>query len=68
MKSVIFQSDYSDSVLRLVQTDEGDIVVKISGSGEMRVATQGGQLHGDDLVEVVNAFKKIIDVLEKQSK
>ena len=66
MKSVIYKSDYSDAILKIVQTDDGDIVLKISHPGEMRIATQGGKLHGDALVSVINSFKNIINVLEKE--
>lgn len=67
MKSVIYKSDYSDAILKIVQTDDGDIVLKISHTGEMRIATQGGKLHGEDLVSVVDSFKNIIDILEKNN-
>ena len=66
MKAVVYKSDYSDAMLKIVQTDDGDIVLKISHPGEMRIATQGGKLHGEALVSVVNSFKNIIDVLEKE--
>ena len=66
MKAVVYKSDYSDAILKIVQTDDGDIVLKISHPGEMRIATQGGKLHGAALVSVVNSFKNIIDVLEKE--
>ena len=55
MKSVVYKSDYSDVMLKIVQTDDGDIVLKISHPGEMRIATQGGKLHGEALVSVVNS-------------
>ena len=67
MKSAIYKSDYSDAILKIVQTDDGDIVLKISHPGEMRIATQGGKLHGEDLVSVVNSFKNILDILEKNN-
>lgn len=66
MKSVIYKSDYSDAMLKIVQTDDGDIVLKISHPGEMRIATQGGKLHGEALVSVIDSFKNIINVLEKE--
>ena len=66
MKSVIYKSDYSDAILKIVQTDDGDIVLKISHPGEMRIATQGGKLHGEVLVSVIDSFKNIIDMLEKE--
>ena len=68
MKAVVYKSDYSDAMLKIVQTDDGDIVLKISYPGEMRIATQGGKLHGEALVSVINSFKNIIDVLEKEGK
>ena len=61
-----FKSDYSDALLKIIQTDDGDIVLKISNPGEMRIATQGGKLHGEDLVSVINSFKNIIEVLNKR--
>ena len=66
MKAVVYKSDYSDAMLKIVQTDDGDIVLKISHPGEMRIATQGGKLHGEALVSVVDSFKNIIDVLEQE--
>ena len=63
MKNAMFKSDYSDALLKIIQTDDGDIVLKISNPGEMRIATQGGKLHGEDLVSVINSFSNIIDVL-----
>lgn len=66
MKAVVYKSDYSDAMLKIVQTDDGDIVLKISHPGEMRIATQGGKLHGEALVSVIDSFKNIIDVLEKE--
>lgn len=62
MKNAMFKSDYSDALLKIIQTDDGDIVLKISGPGEMRIATQGGKLHGENLVSVVHSFSNIIDV------
>lgn len=66
MKNATFKSDYSDALLKIIQTDDGDIVLKISNPGEMRIATQGGKLHGEDLVSVINSFKNIIEVLNKR--
>jgi hypothetical protein len=66
MKHAMFKSDYSDALLKIIQTDDGDIVLKISNPGEMRIATQGGKLHGEDLVSVINSFKNIIEVLNKR--
>lgn len=64
MKNVLFESDYAPGTyLRIVQTDDGDIVFKISGSGEMRIATNGGKLHGKKLVAVCKAASALIDAL-----
>lgn len=63
MKTARFQSDYSSCNLNLIQTDDGDIVINIFGEGECRIATSGGKLHGDSLVEVVNKFSEIIDLI-----
>ena len=66
MRSVLIQSDYSDSKLRIVQTDDGDIVLKVIGDGEFRIATNGGRLHGEDLVSVVTSFATILDTYQKK--
>lgn len=64
MKTVLFESDYAPGTyLRIVQTDDGDIVFKIKGSGEMRIATSGGRLHGKKLVAVCKAASALIDAL-----
>lgn len=66
MKSVTFESDYAPGpTLQIVQTDDGDIILKVRGSGEMRIATSGGKLRGRKLVECVEGFSKIITALEK---
>ena len=63
-----WRSDYApDTVLTLVQTDDGDIVLRIHGKGEMRFATSGGKLHGQDLATVTSAFADIIRVLQKHA-
>ena len=66
MKTAIYKSDYSDAILKIVQTDDGDIVLKIIGDGEFRIATDGGRLHGEDLVQTIEAFKKILCIFEKK--
>jgi hypothetical protein len=67
LRSVLIQSDYSDSKLRIVQTDDGDIVLKVIGDGEFRIATNGGRLHGDDMVSVVTSFATILDTYKKKT-
>lgn len=66
MKQARFISDYSPyTSLTITQTDDGDIVLKIRGDDEMRIATDGGKLHGEDLVRVCNAFNAIIETLSQ---
>ena len=68
MKSVIYESDYAPgTTLQIVQTDDGDIVLKIRGNGEMRIATNGGKLHGVALTECIQGFTKVINALEKEA-
>lgn len=64
MKRTVFESDYArGTTLFLMQTDDGDIIVKTRGEGKMRIATSGGKLHGKDLVDCVNGFAKAIDAI-----
>lgn len=67
MKTTVFESDYAPGTfLRIVQTDDGDIVFKISGNGEMRIATSGGKLHGKKLSAVCAAANALIDALSAE--
>lgn len=64
MKHIKIQSDYSpDTYLHLTRTEDGDVVFKISGKGEMRIATNGGQFHGKQLVSVCKAIDFLITAL-----
>lgn len=65
MKIAKIESDYSPSKLSLIQTDDGDIVVGLYDRGEFRLATSGGRLHGQYLVDVLNKFSELIDLLNK---
>ena len=66
--SVKIPSDYDpNTFLRLTQTDDGDIILKVVGNGEMRIATSGGYLHGMDLVAVIQALGTVIDTYKKVS-
>ncbi len=64
MKGALVRSDYSLTKLSLIQTDDGDIIVKTTGTDEFRIATSGGQFHGEKLVEIVNKFSELIDLLD----
>lgn len=62
MKYIEVHSDYSpDTYMKMVRTDDGDVVFKICGSGEMRIATSGGHLHGKKLVAVLQAANDLMD-------
>lgn len=62
-----FVSDYSpETKLMLMKTVDGDVVLKIRGPGEMRIATSGGKLHGNDLVDVIKSFDTIMRIMAKQ--
>ena len=64
MKHIKVQSDYSpDTYMKMVQTDDGDIVFKICGEGEMRIATSGGQFHGYKLVKIVKVLDAFMDAI-----
>lgn len=64
MKHARFESDYAPGTfLRITQTEDGDIALRISGDSEFRIATSGGRLHGEELVQVCGHFSAIIDVL-----
>lgn len=63
MKAALVRSDYSTTKLSIIQTDDGDIVVKTHGSDEFRIATSGGQFHGEQLVKITNKFNELIDLL-----
>ena len=64
MKRAVFESDYAPgTTLFIMQTDDGDIIMKTRGEGEMRITTYGGKLHGKDLVDCINGFSKAIDAL-----
>lgn len=69
MRTATFVSDYSPTTrLHVFQTDDGDIILKIHGDGEMRIAMNGGRLHGENLVRVSEAFSTLIEVLENEKK
>jgi hypothetical protein len=66
-KTAKFESDYTrGTFLRLTRTADGDIVISIHGDGECRIATSGGKLHGEKMVEVVGLFSMIIDALNNK--
>lgn len=63
MRGTLVRSDYSTTKLSIIQTDDGDIIVKTYGTDEFRIATSGGQFHGEKLVEIVNKFSELIQLM-----
>ena len=62
------KSDYStNTVLSIVRSEDGDVCIKIFGDDEMRIATSGSRLQGDDLVRVIDAFQNLMDVIDSMS-
>ena len=74
MKLAKVVSDYGPTgdcpagTLCIVQTDDGDIAVRVFGRGEFRLATSGGQFHGKRLVDILNKFSELIDLLNAEVK
>lgn len=63
-KTVYIKSDYDTNTgLRIVRNIDGDIIFKISGKGEMRIATNGGKFHGKKLCAILKASEALIDAL-----
>lgn len=61
MDQVRFESDYAPGTsLTITRTDDGDIILHIRGEGEMRIATNGGKLHGAPLVLCCNGFDAVM--------
>lgn len=69
MKCVKVKSDYSpDAYMKIVINDDGDIMFKTYGAGEMRIATSGGQFRGEQLVAVCDAAKALVEALSMGEK
>lgn len=68
MKLARIRSDYSTSKLTLMQSDDGDIIISIKtyGNDVFRIATSGGQFHGEQLVNIVKKFEELIDLLNEK--
>jgi hypothetical protein len=49
-------------------TEDGDVIFKIRGPGEMRIATSGGALHGAQLAQFCEAAKAMLEVVEGNNK
>lgn len=58
------RSDYCPETCMLItRSDDGDVAIKIIGDGEMRIATNGSRYKGNDLVNIVDAFQNLINVI-----
>lgn len=61
---VKIQSDYSpDTYMRIHRICDGDVIFKIRGKGEMRIATSGGQFHGKKLIAILDAVKALMEAI-----
>lgn len=68
MKIAKVVSDYGPTgTLVLVRNDDGDICIKVFGRGEFRIATSGGQFHGQRLTDIVNKFSELIDLFNEEA-
>ena len=64
-QTALFQSDYSpDTTMRITMTEDGDVIFKIRGPGEMRIATSGDQFHGEQLVKICAAAMALMQAIE----
>ena len=68
-RTALFQSDYSpDTTMRITMTEDGDVIFKIRGPGEMRIATSGGHFHGQQLAKFCEAAKAMLEVVQESNK
>lgn len=68
-RTALFQSDYSpDTTMRITMTEDGDVIFKIRGPGEMRIATSGGHFHGHQLAKFCEAAKAMLEVAKENNK
>lgn len=68
-RTVSIRSDYSsDTSMRITMTEDGDVIFKIRGPGEMRIATNGGAFHGQQLAKFCEAAKAIMELAESDNK
>jgi hypothetical protein len=68
MKTGRIRSDYDpDTVLSIVQTDDGDICIGIFGEDEFRIAGHSGGSHlpSHEKCKLITLFSEIIDVLAR---
>lgn len=65
MKQVKIQSDYgTDTYLIITRTDDGDVVFKIIGKEEMRIATSGSRFKGNTLINILKGLNEVIDAVD----
>lgn len=63
-KFIKVKSDYDpDTYMKIVHNSEGDVIFKIYGNGEMRIALSGGQFHGKELCTIIDAVKALMDAI-----
>lgn len=68
MKLAKYVSDYDpNTILTLLRNEDGDIVIRVTGPGEMRLTSNGGKLHGKSWLAVTAAVDRIIHVLNLEN-
>lgn len=66
-KFIKVKSDYDpDTYMKIHHNSEGDVVFKIRGNGEMRIALSGGQFHGKKLCAIIDAVKALMDAISME--
>ena len=64
---VKIKSDYDpDTYMRIHRNSEGDVIFKIGGNGEMRIALSGGQFHGKKLCAIIDAVKALMEAISAE--
>jgi hypothetical protein len=67
MKQVKIQSDYGiNTYLIITKTDDGDVVLKIIGNEEMRIATSGSRFEYNTLWDILKALNQVIEAVDKE--
>lgn len=62
--TVKIRSDYSpDTCMLITRTEDGDVAIKIIGDDEMRITASGSRYKGNDLVNIIDAFQNLINVI-----
>lgn len=65
MKQVKIQSDYGvDTYLIITKTDDCDVILKIIGNEEMRIATSGSRYKGETLWNILKGLNEVMNAVD----